>query len=58
VFDHVSKFAEVQQELVALIDTGALRYDEDISHGIDTAPEALQLLYLGRNTGKKLIMIG
>src|ERR1700733_4523196 len=54
VFDHVGKFDEVQKELVSLIDAGMLAYDEDISHGIDTAPNALQLVYSGANTGKKL----
>lgn len=57
IFDHKSLFDETMDELVAMIRSGRLTYDEDIRSGIEAAPQALADVYSGRNTGKTLIAL-
>jgi NADPH-dependent curcumin reductase CurA len=57
IFDHQSLFEETMAELIAMIRSGRLTYDEDIRGGIETAPQALADVYSGRNTGKTLIAL-
>ncbi|MFA5494955.1 MAG: NADP-dependent oxidoreductase [Porticoccaceae bacterium] len=58
IFDHMADFAAAVGELAAMVRQGQLRYEEDIDHGIEHAPGAIQALYAGENRGKKLIYIG
>jgi NADPH-dependent curcumin reductase CurA len=58
IFDHQRKFKSVIKILEDKINAASLLYDEDISVGIEHAAEAIQSLYAGENTGKKLILIG
>ena len=55
IFDEKDRFAEVGAALLKEIKAGSLIYDEDIEDGIEWAPAALQQLYSGENSGKKLI---
>lgn len=57
IFDHLPRYDAVAAELVALVNAGKLRYDEDIETDIARAPQALVDVYSGRNTGKKLIKL-
>lgn len=58
IFDHVARFNEAIGHLCALLDDHGLEHDEDISHGIEHAAPALEILFAGANTGKKLIFVG
>ena len=58
VFDHVARFSAASHALVAWYQAGELVYDEDVAHGIEHAPGAIQALYAGENRGKKLIFVG
>ena len=57
IFDHLARFPDAAAQLAAWYREGKLTYDEDISTGIQSAPGAIEALYSGRNTGKKLIDI-
>ena len=58
IFDHFDRYGAACDALAAMYHDGALTFDTDLSQGIATAPGALQQLYSGQNTGKKLIFIG
>jgi len=55
IFDHVARFADATERLTALIESGEVRYDEEIRNGIEAAPQALLDVYAGRNRGKMLV---
>jgi NADPH-dependent curcumin reductase CurA len=57
VFDHRAAFDEAVSKLDGWRREGNLTLDEDISDGLETAPEALAGLYRGENRGKRLIRI-
>lgn len=57
IFDHLARFDATAAELVQLLNTGKLRYAEDIGVDIASAPQALVDVYSGRNKGKKLIKL-
>jgi NADPH-dependent curcumin reductase CurA len=58
IFDHVARFAGAIDALSELIDGGSLIYHEDIEIGFDRITSALEELFAGTNSGKKLIFIG
>ena len=58
IFDHAARFAEAIERLSDLMNAGALSYDEDIETGFANVPGALEAIFAGANTGKKLIFIG
>lgn len=58
IFDHVARFGEAIEALSDLLEAGQLRYDEDITPGFDRITGALEALFSGDNSGKKLIFIG
>lgn len=57
VYDYARQFPTAQQKMAALIRDGALVYDEDISDGIDGAPQAFIGLFTGQNRGRRLIKL-
>ena len=57
VFDYQARFSEALPRLANWIRSGALRYREDISEGIDHCPGAIAGLYRGDNLGKRLIKL-
>ncbi|MGQ0621559.1 MAG: NADP-dependent oxidoreductase [Panacagrimonas sp.] len=57
IFDHMRRYDETAARLAALLDSGALRYAEDIETDIAAAPQALVDVYSGANRGKKLIKL-
>lgn len=57
IFDHAARYAEVVPELAKRVASGALRFREDISDGLDSAPQALADLYRGDNDGKRLVRL-
>ncbi|MDA9230721.1 NADP-dependent oxidoreductase [Alphaproteobacteria bacterium] len=57
VYDYANQFVEAQAEMAALIRSGALIYQEDISQGIEGAPDAFIGLFGGHNHGRRLIQV-
>jgi NADPH-dependent curcumin reductase CurA len=57
-FDHWDRFGEITRELSALLDAGRLVHREHVLDGLDRAPEALNMLFTGDNTGKLVVQVG
>ena len=57
IFDHKDYYAKARQELVEWIRSDAIRYEEDVLGGIESAPDAIAGLYRGENSGKRLIKL-
>lgn len=57
VFDYFKQFPQAQAEMAGWIKSGKLKYTEDISEGIETAPEAFIGLFEGENHGRRLIKL-
>lgn len=57
VYDHFDKLAHWTALGTALIESGALHYQEDISHGLELAPAAFARLMRGENLGKTLVSL-
>ena len=55
IFDHRERFAEAAAQLAQWQRDGAIRYDEDITTGLPSAPGAIASLYAGANRGKRII---
>jgi len=57
IFDHVARFDDAIKSLAGMMRDGQLNYEEEIDHGLETAAGALELLFSGANSGKKLIFV-
>jgi len=57
VFDFAKRFGEAIPELAKWIKEGKLKYHEQVIQGLEKAPESLNLLFSGQNSGKLLIQI-
>jgi NADPH2:quinone reductase len=57
VLDHVDRFEAAITDLATLLMAGKLHYDETIVEGLESAPEALNQLFDGSNTGKLLVRV-
>jgi hypothetical protein len=57
VLDYASRFAEAQKELAGMVLAGTLKHREHLVHGLEKAPEALNLLFSGGNHGKTLVVV-
>ena len=57
VFDYIDRIDEALAELTPLVQSGKLRYREDIREGLDSAPGALGDLFTGANDGKLIVHI-
>ncbi len=57
VLDYAARFAEAQVVLAAMVRDGSLRHREHVIVGLERAPEALNLLFVGANHGKTLVVV-
>jgi NADPH-dependent curcumin reductase len=57
VLDHFAQWAEIQAKLAELMAEGKLTHAEHIVEGVEHAPDALNLLFTGGNTGKVLVKV-
>jgi len=55
ILDYASKFTEAVKQLAMWKMAGKLKDKQTILHGLDKAPEAINMLFTGANTGKLLI---
>ncbi len=58
VFDHWDRRAEAQRQLEAWLAEGRIAYLEDVTDGLNKAPETLCRMLAGDNLGKTLIRVG
>jgi NADPH-dependent curcumin reductase CurA len=56
--DYWDRFPECFDQLRQWADTGQLRWREQLYQGLDAAPEALNALFTGANTGKVIVQVG
>jgi NADPH-dependent curcumin reductase CurA len=56
-FDYKDKIKSAVGELLGYVQDGSLKFREDIVNGLDSAPKALQKLFLGDNNGKVLVKV-
>lgn len=57
IFDYADRYAQGRAQLAAWVNSGQLRYLEDILPGIEHAPDAIAGLYRSENKGKRLIQV-
>jgi NADPH-dependent curcumin reductase CurA len=57
ITDHVASWPAAQAEIAGWLVEGTLEHDEEIVDGLEAAPEALNLLFSGANTGKVLVRL-
>ena len=57
VIDWASEFPAIRKRLAGFIADGRMTYREDIQHGFENAPAALQRLFSGANRGKQLLKL-
>lgn len=57
ILDYVARFAEARAALSAWIADGSMKHAEHLVDGLERAPEALNLLFTGGNTGKVIVAV-
>ena len=57
VIDYVRRFTEAITKLKELLDAGKLVERNDVVLGLERAPEALTMLFEGKNTGKLMVQV-
>ncbi len=57
VYDHFNRLPEMQKVLGGWIRDGRFRYREDVTEGLENAPEAFCRLMRGENFGKALVRV-
>ncbi len=57
VLDYFDRLAEAQAELATWLGEGRLRSAEHVVEGLEHAPDALNLLFTGGNTGKVVVKV-
>ena len=55
--DYQGQFPWARERLARWIRAGALRYKEDVQHGLENAPRTLRRLFQGENFGKQLLKL-
>ena len=57
VVDYASQFAEFVNDMRTWLSEGRIKYREDITDGLENAPDELFRLLKGENFGKKIIRV-
>ncbi len=57
VFDYVDRYPEAIAEMAGWLADGRLTHREHIVEGLESAPEALRMLFAGANQGKMLVKV-
>ncbi len=58
VYDHLNRMGEMTRTVGGWIRNGSFKYREDITEGLEGAPEAFCRLMRGGNFGKSLVRVG
>jgi NADPH-dependent curcumin reductase CurA len=57
ILDYLDRFPEAQLAMGGWVAEGRLQHSEHVVHGLERAPEALNLLFTGGNTGKVIVQV-
>jgi NADPH-dependent curcumin reductase len=57
ILDYFDRFLQAQAELASWVAAGKIKAAEHIVEGLERAPEALNLLFTGGNTGKLIVKL-
>jgi len=57
VLDYKDRYPEALAELTDWVREGKLAYNEHVLEGAAAAPDAINMLYEGRNEGKLLVRV-
>ena len=57
ILDYAERFPAAQQELAGWLAEGRITSSEHVVEGLERAPEALNLLFTGGNTGKVIVKV-
>ena len=57
ILDYLDRFGAAQMEMAGWIAEGKIKSSEHIVEGLEKAPEALNLLFTGGNTGKVIVAL-
>jgi NADPH-dependent curcumin reductase CurA len=57
VLDYLDRFPQAQAEMAAWVADGWVKHAEHVVEGLERAPEALNLLFTGGNTGKVIVQV-
>jgi NADPH-dependent curcumin reductase CurA len=57
ILDYFARFPEAQMEMAGWLASGQIKSAEHIVEGLERAPEALNLLFTGGNTGKVIVQV-
>jgi NADPH-dependent curcumin reductase CurA len=57
ILDFLDRFPEAQAEMAGWLASGAVKAREHVVDGLENAPEALNLLFTGGNTGKVIVKV-
>ena len=58
VFDYAARYPEAVAEMAKWMRVGSFKSREDIVQGLDRFPEALRMLFEGKNFGKLVLQVG
>lgn len=57
VYDHEDKRPAMLEDVLSWLASGDIKYQEDVTEGIENAPEAFARLMSGRNFGKTIVKV-
>jgi NADPH-dependent curcumin reductase len=57
ILDYLDRFPEAQMAMAGWVAEGKIKHSEHVVEGLDRAPEALNLLFTGGNTGKVIVAV-
>lgn len=58
ISNHWDRYPEFLADVAPLVASGAIKYEEDITEGLENAPQAFMDLLTGGNTGKAIVKVG
>ena len=58
ILDYIPRFPEGQAEMARWVGEGSIKYRVHLVDGLEHAPDALNLLFTGGNTGKVIVQVG
>ncbi|MEO6629323.1 MAG: NADP-dependent oxidoreductase, partial [Aquihabitans sp.] len=57
ILDYLDRFPEAQGEMFGWVVDGKVKHAEHVVDGLENAPDALNLLFTGGNTGKVIVKV-
>ena len=58
VLDYLDRFPEAVLQLVQWVSEGRIKWRDHVVDGLEQAPQALNMLFTGENTGKLMVRVG